>query len=170
MRRVLPAHVSGVLRFSSAAIDTNELCAFATRFVIACRSAPDHEPGDIFGVRNVPRYCSCWGWAWAGLDVMARCWYRRRHLLPTHRERLPRPVSSEQVATNGAASTAITLQEAIDRARKYYAQYRAAVMAADLAKQDRLQARASMLAFDQLYPAISEHAGKRRDPNGAVRH
>ena len=54
------------------------------------------------------------------------------------------PVSSEQVATNGAAST-ITLQEAIERARKYYAQYRAAVMAADLAKQDRLQARASML-------------------------
>ena len=54
------------------------------------------------------------------------------------------PASSEQVATNGAAA-AITLQDAIDRARKYYAQYRAAIMAADLAKQDRVQARALIL-------------------------
>ena len=69
------------------------------------------------------------------------------------------PASSEQVATNGAP-TAITLQEAIDRARKYYAQYRAAMMAADLAKQDRLQARASML------PSISytqQYLGTRRE-------
>ncbi len=54
------------------------------------------------------------------------------------------PVSSEQVATAGAPA-AITLQDAIDRARRYYAQYRAAAMNAELAKQDRLQARASLL-------------------------
>ncbi|HZC43669.1 MAG TPA: TolC family protein [Acidobacteriaceae bacterium] len=54
------------------------------------------------------------------------------------------PVALGQVATAGAP-TVITLQDAIDRARRYYAQYRAAVMNVELAKQDRLQARASML-------------------------
>jgi outer membrane protein TolC len=54
------------------------------------------------------------------------------------------PVPSGQVATNGAPAV-IPLQEAIGRARKYYAQYRAAVMNAELAKQDRVQARASLL-------------------------
>jgi hypothetical protein len=52
--------------------------------------------------------------------------------------------TSEPVATN-SASTVITLQDAIERARRYYAQYRAAVTASELAKQDRTQARASLL-------------------------
>ena len=52
--------------------------------------------------------------------------------------------SAAQVSPTGAP-TVIPLQDAIDRARKYYAQYRAAVMNAELAKQDRVQARASML-------------------------
>jgi outer membrane protein TolC len=54
------------------------------------------------------------------------------------------PETTELVATN-SASTVITLQDAIERARRYYAQYRAAVTAAELAKQDRVQARASLL-------------------------
>jgi outer membrane protein TolC len=52
--------------------------------------------------------------------------------------------ASGPMATNGAP-TVITLQDAIERARRYYAQYRAAVTAAELAKQDRIQARASLL-------------------------
>lgn len=56
----------------------------------------------------------------------------------------PGPATSEQAAPN-KPPTAITLQDAIDRARRYYAQYRAAVTNAALAKQDRLQARASLL-------------------------
>lgn len=54
------------------------------------------------------------------------------------------PQTKQPVAANGAPAV-ITLQDAIDRARRYYAQYRAAVMNAELAKQDRVQARASML-------------------------
>jgi outer membrane protein TolC len=54
------------------------------------------------------------------------------------------PETTELVATNGV-SAIITLQDAIERARRYYAQYRAAVTAAELAKQDRVQARASLL-------------------------
>src|SRR5665213_3733793 len=54
------------------------------------------------------------------------------------------PETSVPVATNGTPAV-ITLQDAIDRARRYYAQYRAAVTAAALANQDRVQARASLL-------------------------
>jgi outer membrane protein TolC len=54
------------------------------------------------------------------------------------------PETSEPVAKTGAPAV-ITLQDAIDRARRYYAQYRAAMTAADLAEQDRVQARASLL-------------------------
>ncbi|MGC2250560.1 MAG: TolC family protein [Acidobacteriaceae bacterium] len=54
------------------------------------------------------------------------------------------PAATQPVATNSVPA-AITLQDAIDRARKYYAQYRAAMMTAELAKQDRVQARASLL-------------------------
>ena len=53
--------------------------------------------------------------------------------------------TSQPAATTAGAPAAITLQEAIDRASRYYAQYRAAVTNAELAKQDRLQARASLL-------------------------
>ncbi|HTU49597.1 MAG TPA: TolC family protein [Acidobacteriaceae bacterium] len=55
------------------------------------------------------------------------------------------PGAPQASATTIGAPAVITLQDAIDRARRYYAQYRAAVMAADLAKQDRVQARASLL-------------------------
>lgn len=50
-----------------------------------------------------------------------------------------------QPVANARVPAVITLQDAIDRARRYYAQYRAAVTAAALAKQDRIQARASLL-------------------------
>ena len=52
---------------------------------------------------------------------------------------------SQRVATPAGAATTITLQDAINRARHYYAQYRLAVMNANLANQDRVQARASLL-------------------------
>ena len=51
----------------------------------------------------------------------------------------------QSAATTAAAPASITLQDAIVRARRYFAQYRAATMNAELAKQDRLQARASLL-------------------------
>ncbi|MGB8480432.1 MAG: TolC family protein [Acidobacteriaceae bacterium] len=57
----------------------------------------------------------------------------------------PAPEASQAAATTIGAPAAVTLRDAIDRARRYYAQYRASVMNAELAKQDRLQARASML-------------------------
>lgn len=46
---------------------------------------------------------------------------------------------------NTNAPTTITLQDAIGRARKYYAQYRAAETTAQLAQENRVQARASLL-------------------------
>ena len=52
---------------------------------------------------------------------------------------------SQPAAKVAGAPTAITLQDAIDRARRYYAQYTAAEMNAKLAKQDSVQARASLL-------------------------
>jgi outer membrane protein len=55
------------------------------------------------------------------------------------------PERSRPAGSSGGGATAISLQDAIDRARHYYAQYRAAVMNAELAKQDRVQARASLL-------------------------
>ena len=53
--------------------------------------------------------------------------------------------TSQSAAKVAGAPTAITLQDAIDRARHYYAQYTAAEMNAKLAKQDSVQARASLL-------------------------
>jgi outer membrane protein TolC len=53
--------------------------------------------------------------------------------------------TSHPAAKTAGAPIAITLQDAIDRARRYYAQYTATVMNAKLAKQDSVQARASML-------------------------
>lgn len=55
------------------------------------------------------------------------------------------PETSRPAVKAAAAPTAITLQDAIDRARRYYAQYRAAVMNAQIANQDRVQARAMLL-------------------------
>jgi outer membrane protein len=46
---------------------------------------------------------------------------------------------------NTGAPVIITLQDAISRARRYYPQYGAAVTAAALAKEDRIQARAALL-------------------------
>ncbi len=47
--------------------------------------------------------------------------------------------------TNAGAPTVITLQDAIKRARRYYALYRAAETTAALARETRVQARASLL-------------------------
>ncbi|MGC1872323.1 MAG: TolC family protein, partial [Acidobacteriaceae bacterium] len=55
------------------------------------------------------------------------------------------PEASQPAATTPGAPAVITLQEAIDRARRYYAQYGAAMMNAELAKQDSVQARAALL-------------------------
>ena len=54
------------------------------------------------------------------------------------------PVQLESLATTGAPAV-ITLQDAIGRARKFYAQYRAAVTAAQVAQENRTQARAALL-------------------------
>ncbi|MES2220282.1 MAG: TolC family protein, partial [Acidobacteriota bacterium] len=59
------------------------------------------------------------------------------------------PGATQTVTNATGAPAVITLQEAIARARKYYAQYQSMVMNARLAKQDLVQARAAML------PAIS---------------
>ncbi len=76
------------------------------------------------------------------------------------------PQASQPAAATTGAPATITLQEAIDRAGRYYAQYRAAVMNADLAKQDRLQARAAMLpsvGYTQQYLGTQ---GNGRIPTG----
>lgn len=75
------------------------------------------------------------------------------------------PETSTPAAANGAAAV-ITLQDAIDRARRYYAQYRAAVMNADLAKQDRIQARAAMLPWVSYTQQYLGTQGNGKTPNG----
>jgi outer membrane protein TolC len=83
---------------------------------------------------------------------LAMCWHRCESQVlvqaPTPAADAPQaasaPETSQSVAANGAPAV-ITLQDAIDRARHYYAQYRAAVTAAALANQDRVQTRASLL-------------------------
>jgi outer membrane protein len=54
------------------------------------------------------------------------------------------PGQAEPLASTGAP-VVITLQDAINRAQRYYAQYRAAVTAAALAKENSIQIRASLL-------------------------
>ncbi len=50
-----------------------------------------------------------------------------------------------KLPANTSAPITITLQDAIGRARQYYAQYRAAATTAELAQETRVQARASLL-------------------------
>lgn len=75
------------------------------------------------------------------------------------------PEASEPASAKGGPAT-ITLQDAIDRARRYYAQYRAAVSAADLAKQDRLQARASLLPSISYTQQYLNTQGNGKIPTG----
>ena len=76
------------------------------------------------------------------------------------------PEMSQSAATTTGAPAVITLQDAIDRARRYYAQYRAVVSAADLAKQDRLQARASMLPSISYTQQYLNTQGNGKIPTG----
>src|SRR5579872_3096888 len=57
------------------------------------------------------------------------------------------PNSSEPTGTNANANAplTLTLHDALERARTYSPQFQAAVTAAKMAREDRLQARASML-------------------------
>lgn len=73
---------------------------------------------------------------------------------------------SQRAAASVGAPVTITLQDAIDRARHYYAQYRAVVMNAKLANQDRVQARALLLpsiSYTQQYLGTQ---GNGRIPTG----
>jgi outer membrane protein TolC len=76
------------------------------------------------------------------------------------------PEMSPSAATTTGAPVVITLQDAIDRARRYYAQYRAMVSAADIAKQDRLQARASMLPSISYTQQYLNTQGNGKIPTG----
>ena len=63
---------------------------------------------------------------------------------PVPSQAASQPVRPERLPNTGAPVT-ITLQDAIGRARQYYAQYRAAQTAAEVAQENRVQARASLL-------------------------
>src|SRR5258708_34669788 len=59
----------------------------------------------------------------------------------------PTPAAAQQAAGNGSAAVPLqlTLQDALDRARKNSTQFQAALTTAALARQDRAQARNALL-------------------------
>lgn len=75
-------------------------------------------------------------------------------------------VTEQELPTQVGAPVKITLHDALGRARQNYAQYRAAVTAADLAQEDRIQARSSLLpsiSYSQQYLGTQ---GNGKTPNG----
>jgi outer membrane protein TolC len=63
----------------------------------------------------------------------------------THSSPVPSPQSTETANASAAAPLRLTLQDALDRARKNSTQFQAALTTAALARQDRTQARNALL-------------------------
>ncbi len=77
----------------------------------------------------------------------------------------PSSPDEEALTATGAPST-ITLQDALGRARKNYAQYRAAETAAQVAQEDRVQARAGLLPSVNYTQQYLGTQGNGQTPNG----
>lgn len=106
-------------------------------------------------MRKIPtaRGFASQGWpaamAFLGLAMLFHCCEAQVLVQAPRPAGVPAQVAAEpgqpQTLTNTSAPAVITLQDAIGRARRYYAQYRAAVTAAALAKENSIQVRASLL-------------------------
>ncbi len=77
------------------------------------------------------------------------------------------PLAQSQGAS--APPVVITLQDALERARKLDYEVQSAVADVKSAGEERVQAKASLLPGDQYHLAISRHPGKRRQPQRPIR-